>query len=85
MAINSFTECCQEKHSPSNGDLYQCTGSHLGTKKSQLCVANLCNSHLLRAIPESREGVRLKDAPNGRAFLITNLICPELLEVPQCQ
>jgi hypothetical protein len=31
---------------------------------------------------ESPEGVRRKDAPNSRAFLITNLICPELLQVP---
>jgi len=40
-------------------------------KKSRLCVANLRNSQLLRAI---RALIR--------AFLITNLICPELLEVP---
>jgi hypothetical protein len=72
--MHFFTGCCQEKHSPSNGDLYQCRGSHLGTKTSQVCVANLCNSQLLRAI---------RALP--RAYLITNLICPELLEVTQCQ
>ncbi|MGB5611939.1 MAG: hypothetical protein WBM67_04705, partial [Sedimenticolaceae bacterium] len=44
-----------------------------GAKKSRLCVANLRNSQLLRAI---RALIR--------AFLITNLICPELLEVPLC-
>jgi hypothetical protein len=31
---------------------------------------------------ESPEGVRRKDAPNSRAFLITNLICPELFRGP---
>ncbi|MGB5649277.1 MAG: hypothetical protein WBM59_04270, partial [Sedimenticolaceae bacterium] len=30
---------------------------------------------------ESTEGVRLKDAPNSRAFLATNLTCPALSEV----
>jgi len=31
---------------------------------------------------ESPEGVRRKEVPNSQAFLITNLICPKLLEVP---
>jgi hypothetical protein len=29
-----------------------------------------------------RKGVRRKETPNSRAFLITNLICPESLEEP---
>ncbi|MGB5614995.1 MAG: hypothetical protein WBM67_20340, partial [Sedimenticolaceae bacterium] len=58
-----------------------------------LCVANLRNSQLLRAIRalktspgamfrESPEGVRRKEAPNSRACLITNTDLHGIIRAP---
>ena len=63
--------CSIEKLAAHKGTSNNSRSAILAPKRSQLCVANLRNSQLLRAI---RALIR--------AFLITNLICPELLEVP---